>query len=58
MAYHPGVGVDNLAVGSPHTYKTVFMQSNLTDTIRQNSIDYSENLTYTDYRTFVRYRLS
>ena len=26
--------------------------------IRQNSIDYSKNLTYTDFRTFVWYRLS
>lgn len=54
MAYHPGVGVDNLAGGCPHT----FLMSNKKDTIRQISIDYSENLTYTNFRTFVCYRLS
>ena len=27
--------------------------SGLSDTIRQNSVDYSENFTYTDYRTDV-----
>jgi hypothetical protein len=57
-AYHPGVGVDNLAVRTaPTLLKNSNLQwSDILDTIRQNSIDYSDNLTYTGFRTIVRYR--
>ena len=44
-----GVGVDNLAGGCPHT----FLMSDILDTIRQLSIDYSESLIYTKFRTNV-----
>lgn len=37
----------------PHTFNLVVMCSVLLDTIRQNSIDYSEYLTYTGFRTDV-----
>lgn len=55
-AYHPGVGVDNLAVRTaPTLLKNSDLQwSDILDTIRQNSIDYSESLFYTDFRTLVR----
>ena len=39
-----------MVAGSLHT----FYVSDKQDTIRQNSIDYSKNLTYTDFRTLVR----
>ena len=48
--YHPVCGGGNLAVRLPPH----FLSSVLLDTIRQNSIDYSEYLTYTDFRTLVR----
>ena len=49
MAYHPGVGVSSLATGAPTFSNT----SVLLDIIRQISIDYSEYLTYTGFRTDV-----
>ena len=39
-----------MAGDCPHT----FLLSDKQDTIRQNSIDYCENLIYTDFRTLVR----
>ena len=36
---------------------TLFLLSPNCDRKRQNYIDYTENFTYTDYRTLVRYRL-
>lgn len=53
MAYHSGCGGKQFGDQRPHT----FYKSFLLDIIRQNSIDYSEYLTYTDFRTLVRYRL-
>ena len=35
---------------------TLFSLFQKHDSFRQNSVDYSENFTYTDYRTLVRYR--
>ena len=35
---------------------TLFLLSQKCDSKRHNSVDYSENFTYTDYRTLVRYR--
>lgn len=37
----------------PHTFNLIVMLPVLLDTIRQNSIDYSEYFTYTDFRTDV-----
>ena len=40
----------------PHTFNSIAIVPVLLDTIRQNSIDYSEYFTYTDFRTLVRLR--
>ena len=40
----------------PHTFHSIEIAPVLLDTIRQNSIDYSEYFTYTDFRTLVRLR--
>lgn len=37
----------------PHTFNLIVMWPVLLDTIRQNSIDYSEYFTYTSFRTDV-----
>ena len=49
MAYHSGCGGEQFGDQRPHTYNWY----NLTDIIRQISIDYSESFLYTDYRTNV-----
>ena len=53
--YHSGVGVDNLAVrAAPTLLKNLHgNMSNKQDIFRQNSVDYSEILIYTEYRTHV-----
>ena len=52
MAYHPGVGVDNLAVRAALTLLIKFRSVSL-DIFRQVFIDYSEYIVYTVYKTFV-----
>ena len=46
----PGVGVDSWQLEAPTLLKNSPV---LLDIIRQNSIDYSKNLIYTDFRTYV-----
>ena len=53
MAYHPGVGVDNLAVRLPPHFLKGFVQYYLSDIIRQNFIDCSDYFVYTGFRTNV-----
>ena len=54
MAYHPWCGGEQFGDRRPHT----FLMSNYADKIRQIFIDCSKYFVYTEYRTFVWYRLS